>query len=326
MNFDLPEKLRKNAQTFNEVPSKLSQYKIPFSKAKYVTFTGGSYLTQELKGEDFSIWVHHFFIKEKVCLHPIICKQAIMLHYTHKGEVLCELISFGKIFLQEGTYHLFCVPKGIKHNAYFEPGHFCSLHIDITEEQLMSLNLSEQGKNSLMRYLKNPEAVGLKLYEGQSRPVVRLAIKKVQQCKLDDETLFKEFLKVSLHQLIYYFAEDLASQRYELGNNSGKMDDIALYIENHLENNITLKDIAHKFHITVSSLKRNWKFYKGSTIGNYILKRRMETAKILLLETDLNLIEVSIAVGYNSHASFSRVFKEYTGVYPSKYRKTKHKF
>lgn len=53
----------------------------------------------------------------------------------------------------------------------------------------------------------------------------------------------------------------------------------------------------------------------------YLTRFRVERSKRLLRETDLRLADIAYAIGYNEPHYFSYIFKKYTGISPSVYRK-----
>lgn len=61
--------------------------------------------------------------------------------------------------------------------------------------------------------------------------------------------------------------------------------------------------------------------FKGATCGADVINARIEFAKVLMAETDLNITEISGRCGNESVIHFSRQFKKMTGVAPSEYRK-----
>lgn len=62
------------------------------------------------------------------------------------------------------------------------------------------------------------------------------------------------------------------------------------------------------------------KKYFQMSFKEFLLKRRMEKAKILLLSTDMKHYEISEAVGYADPNYFSTAFKKHTDMSPGKYR------
>ncbi|KAF0235494.1 MAG: melR, partial [bacterium] len=58
----------------------------------------------------------------------------------------------------------------------------------------------------------------------------------------------------------------------------------------------------------------------GLTPNNYLIAVRIEQAKRLLIETDESMVNISLAVGYSSQSHFTKVFRTFTGLTPTKYR------
>lgn len=95
--------------------------------------------------------------------------------------------------------------------------------------------------------------------------------------------------------------------------------DIQHYIDNHLQEKITLESIACEVYLSSSYLCRLYKKETGENLQDYILKRKIERAKKLLSEH--NVGTVADLLGFNSHSYFIRVFREQTGHTPLQYQK-----
>ncbi len=59
----------------------------------------------------------------------------------------------------------------------------------------------------------------------------------------------------------------------------------------------------------------------GESYGQWVSKQRLERAKNLLRETDLNIEQITEACGFASSGSLRRLFREYTDGSPKEYRK-----
>ena len=100
----------------------------------------------------------------------------------------------------------------------------------------------------------------------------------------------------------------------------GKIETIKKHIAGHLERNLTLEELADIAELSVSYMSTLFKKMTGQTIGTYINRQRLLTAKGLLSETSLSIKEIAEKVGYDNQNYFSRVFKKYEGVSASEYR------
>ena len=65
---------------------------------------------------------------------------------------------------------------------------------------------------------------------------------------------------------------------------------------------------------------RSFKAAFGETPYRYLQRRRIERAMERLRRTDHSVSDISIEVGWNSFATFSRTFREIVGCSPSEYR------
>ena len=61
------------------------------------------------------------------------------------------------------------------------------------------------------------------------------------------------------------------------------------------------------------------------TIGSYILKKRLDKAKELLVDTSDPVGVISLRIGYDNYAYFSKIFRENIGMPPNEYRKKRKK-
>lgn len=65
---------------------------------------------------------------------------------------------------------------------------------------------------------------------------------------------------------------------------------------------------------------RAFRQYTGETIVSYLTKARMDSARRLLVSTDLTVLDIAGRLGYSSLSHFNKLFRENTGMTPSEYR------
>lgn len=93
-------------------------------------------------------------------------------------------------------------------------------------------------------------------------------------------------------------------------------------IDKYITQSITEKEIAKKLFLNPSYLSRRFKDETGTTITDFINKRKIELAKLCLRDKNLNITQVAINSGFQDTAYFCRVFKKYMLITPSEYRKS----
>ncbi len=89
-----------------------------------------------------------------------------------------------------------------------------------------------------------------------------------------------------------------------------------------MNSGLSVQDIADDLEISLSYLSRVFKKHLSKTILEYITEKRIEMAKKLLKETNICIKEIMEKVGYFDLSSFTRKFKNMTGVTPGNYRKS----
>ncbi|MCE9558539.1 MAG: AraC family transcriptional regulator [Armatimonadetes bacterium] len=93
------------------------------------------------------------------------------------------------------------------------------------------------------------------------------------------------------------------------------------FIQSHPERGLTLIEVAAESGVHPVHLAQQFKRRYGMTVGSYVRCLRMERAKHWLKDTRSTISEVANKLGFYDHAHFVKVFKSYTKMTPSMYRK-----
>ena len=78
--------------------------------------------------------------------------------------------------------------------------------------------------------------------------------------------------------------------------------------------------IANELSLHPNYINKIFRLVEGIPIGRYIINKRLELAKMLLTNTDLNICEIAEACGFNQHSYFTRTFKKTFTQNPLEYR------
>lgn len=92
------------------------------------------------------------------------------------------------------------------------------------------------------------------------------------------------------------------------------------YIEANLAQPITLADLASVAGLSRMHFAAQFRRTTGLRPHECVLVRRITRARAMILDSDLQLFPIATAVGFESQAHFSRVFKRLTGKTPSAWR------
>ena len=93
------------------------------------------------------------------------------------------------------------------------------------------------------------------------------------------------------------------------------------FINDHLEDAISLADVASSIGLSSYHFVRQFKSAMGRTPHQYQLERRIERAKELLADTNESIVEVALRLGFSNQSHFTAVFRKHAGITPKHYRK-----
>ncbi|MCC8381212.1 MULTISPECIES: helix-turn-helix domain-containing protein [Xenorhabdus] len=103
--------------------------------------------------------------------------------------------------------------------------------------------------------------------------------------------------------------------------NEKVIEDLVYWIEKNIENELNIEIVAKKSGYSKWHLQRIFKNITGTTLGSYIIKRRLSNAAISICSSKNTLYNVALQYQFDSQQSFSRSFKKHFGITPSEWRK-----
>ena len=93
------------------------------------------------------------------------------------------------------------------------------------------------------------------------------------------------------------------------------------YLDNHIEQNVSLKELGDLVYLSESQVVRIFKKNIGKTPHEYSMEIKLEQAKKLLLNSHLMIREIAELLRFCDEHYFSYIFKKKTGKTPMEYRK-----
>jgi AraC-like DNA-binding protein len=93
------------------------------------------------------------------------------------------------------------------------------------------------------------------------------------------------------------------------------------YMEEHIADPITLPEIAAAVGLTRMHFAAQFRAATGLRPKEFFLRRRIDHAKRLLLESPGRLIDIALLTGFQTQAHFTTVFKRYVGCPPHEWRR-----
>ena len=126
------------------------------------------------------------------------------------------------------------------------------------------------------------------------------------------KTLFNDIM-------MQYFLESSSDELYRGGDSL--VEDAKKIFEQYLHEKTPLTETAEKLGISYVHFIRRFKQSTGITPSEYLSKIRLERAKEFLANTDMPIKDLAPRCGFESEYYFSNVFKKYTGMTPTAFRK-----
>jgi AraC family transcriptional regulator len=125
---------------------------------------------------------------------------------------------------------------------------------------------------------------------------------------------------LAVHLLRQYAAAKPRLTIYEGGLPQRQLLRVLEYIDEHLNQDIKLIDLAQLLGMSQFHFSHLFKQSIGIAPYQYLLQQRIEQAKQLLKQTDQSIVDIAFLCGFNSHSHLSKQFRQFTGITPTAYR------
>ena len=170
---------------------------------------------------------------------------------------------------------------------------------------------------SLKRFIQHLIYTVLSATEHLDLPISTSSIEKLKWFKKIDLCVTVE----QLEDIVTQFFKIIEQQFIEHSNTETNiLNQLIEYVNQHYAEDISLSDLADKFHMNYSYLSCYFKQHTGENLTSYINRIRIDKAKDLLKYSDQSISQISAKIGFSEHNYFSKVFKKFTGMTPIEYR------
>lgn len=134
---------------------------------------------------------------------------------------------------------------------------------------------------------------------------------------LSDPTAYKRETAVLFLQLVQLLSE----QRGTDDAVNGAVEDMRLFIDRHLTENLRIADIARRFSFSEEHVIRLFKKNYGITPHQYILQSKLRLAMVMLKTTEDSIEEIAARLGFADARHFSTQFKRLLFYPPTRWRR-----
>jgi AraC-like DNA-binding protein len=280
---------------------------LEFIKNKYTLNINGG-LQTPIPNLDF------YFSNEPTEFNAIIYEPSLCIILQGKKAVGFgeELYSYGpQEYLLSSTH----VPAKVRILEATKEVPYASFRIKFDLEDIYDVikNINSQ---KLMMSAKSEKGLFFDdLNEKLYNPVFRL-IKLLDQSKEEIDYLspliIKEILFILINDKSGYFLNKFAME----GTVSNKIVKAISEIKDNFNEKLNVKELARMIDMSESSLYQNFKTITSMSPIQFQKKIRLEEAKLMLLNQNIDASEVAFAVGYESPSQFSREYSRMFGMSP----------
>ena len=261
---------------------------------------------------------------------PLHRHEMFQINYVTGGRV-CHEINQSRYELSKG--HIFVIPPYVPHtlNPLDEEG-YDLIELEFVPQFIFDNGSFAAGENTAVFDFAFVEP--FLVAEQEVKPRLLLTGRKQQTVEEILESIWEEYnqrsdsfllsIKADLLKLLVtlgrYFKE-------EMGQSAGGKDQrfeilrVLRYIDEHYNEKLTVEAMAKIANLSRSHFSSLFKGMTGKTLVEYITALRLKTAAELLRTTQLSVVEICFAVGFDCVNHFNRVFKKEFDGSPLQYRK-----
>ncbi len=302
------------------------------------TFTGENSYNELVKKMD----ERHLSIKTKATVSktltdlPIVASNllvnyAVQLHYLSTGSVIetssvTSLLNKGSVDTPNPS------PTANKHHGIWaSEQRFLQLFKDGNPDFFKAFSNSahlstgvQHKSNDSLRANKNSNFVLLTLLsrasiEGGVSPDIAYDLCDFFGQRIEDANSVEDLTQASQDLMQTYFKKVCESKQTE--GISSIVKNCCDYIGVHINEKLSIGDLAERAGYSEYYFSRKFKQEMGCTITEYIMREKIERAKVLLSTTNMSILDISIELSFNSRSYFSDSFQKIAGIAPGEYRK-----
>jgi AraC-like DNA-binding protein len=191
---------------------------------------------------------------------------------------------------------------------------------------LFNQDILPQGLTSLPEFKDVNRALhlserGMRITGDTLNQVSRIMLQLPYQGRMKRLMLFYEIMHIigNSDSFTLLASEGYVKSKFETSNS--RVNTIHEFLMNNYREEVNLDEIADLVHLAPASACRFFKSATGQTIFNYLNKIKVDYACNLLMNTELNIVDISYDCGFNNLSHFNKQFRQITGKTPSQYRK-----
>jgi len=254
-------------------------------------------------------------------------EESDLTRYQHPGHHTLSCYLDGghdirRLFRQRsiggGAPGRICLMPGNHESDWDVAGEIRFMHLYFSEQQLkgMAERIQDKGSNAL-------ELQDLTFFEDRwvNHFCQQVLMPLNWQDKADQLSLSSASDMLLIHLLKNYCSYEATLPEIKGGLAPFMQKKLLEYIESHLDQPLTLAELAIFANLSEYHFARMFKRSFGVPPHQYVMERRLNRANLLLRSSTLPLAEISMQCGFSSQSHFSNRFRSFYKITPAAFRK-----
>lgn len=253
-----------------------------------------------------------------------VCSPFTRIYYVTVGEA--------DIILPSGCYalrpgHLYMIPAFMSH-SYHCTSHFEHYYVHVYEEPAPHTGILEQWEFPVE---VKAEAGDLYLFERLTQLNPQMRLPQSNPCSYDNDTSLSRSirqnkqrslaLKVESRGILFQLIARFFSKAHPRNEyHDSRIRQAIDYIQQHLSEPISIEGLAADLCLCSDHFIRLFKNELRQTPCQYITRKRVEQAQLMLITQQLSVKEIAFRLGFDDPSYFIRLFKRTVGCTPQAYK------
>lgn len=147
------------------------------------------------------------------------------------------------------------------------------------------------------------------------------SLNAIKKFNISSKNSFDFTTYATINSLIFGLLKRVPKDKWETPNLDKRVSNALIFIEQHIGQRLTNEKLSAKANMVKNSFARLFKENTGLSLQQYIKKKRIEKALILLHHSTASIDEIANQCGFYDRHHFSKVFKELMEMSPVSYKK-----
>lgn len=237
--------------------------------------------------------------------------------HTHNHlEIFYIVGGKGQVLIQDQLYpvnanNLVIINPNVTHTEVSlnaQPLEYIVLGIEGIE---LAIGKNSNGRFNILDHVESVEIAGC----------LRNILREMEQKNTGYEDVCQAYMEILIIRLMRNTALSVPAEPQTVSGNR-QCAAVKRYIDLHFKEALTLDQLAEDAHMNKYYLAHAFKREYGTSPINYMINRRIEESKYLLVETDLSMSQIAQLLGFSSLSYFSQVFRRTQTITPMEYRQS----